>query len=54
MIKLETMIKDGPSINRRNSPQYKRWVDIEKEAAELRKSPEERDRMSILLNTVLH
>ena len=48
MIKLETMIKDGPSVNHRNSPQYKRWVDIEKEAAELRKSPVERDRISVL------
>ena len=48
MVRLETMIKDGPSVNRRNSPQYKRWVDIEKEAAELRKSPEERDRISVL------
>ena len=48
MIKLEIMIKDMPSINHRNSPQYKRWVEIEKEAAELRKSPEERDCISVL------
>ena len=48
MVKLEIMIKDMPSINHRNSPQYKRWVEIEKEAAEVRKSPEERDRISVL------
>ena len=47
MMKLEEHIKGGPTFNQ-NSPQYKRWVDIEKEAAEMRNSPEERDRISVL------
>ena len=47
MKKLEEVIKGAPTFNR-NSTQYKKWVEIEKEAAELRKSPEERDRISAL------
>ena len=47
MKKLEEVIKGAPTFNR-NSNQYRKWVEIEKEAAELRKSPEERDRISAL------
>ena len=47
MKQLEDFIKSVPPY-RRNSLQYRKWVEIEKEAAELRRSPAERDRISAL------
>ena len=47
MKKLEEVIK-CLSPFKQNSIQYKRWVEIEREAAEVNKSPEERDRISAL------
>ena len=47
MKKLEEVI-NCISPFKQNSIQYKRWIEIEKEAAELEKSPEERDRISAL------
>ena len=47
MKKLEEIIK-CISPFKQNSIQYKRWVEIERETAEMNKSPEERDRISAL------
>ena len=47
MKRLEEIIKGGPPFNR-NSYQYKRWVEIEKEKAEMKESPDERDCISVL------
>ena len=47
MKKLEELIKGGPRYNK-NTLQYKAWVKHEMEIAELKNSPDERDRISVL------
>ena len=47
MIKLETRIQLTPPFSR-STQNYRSWAEIEREAAHLRKSPEERDRITTL------
>ena len=53
MERLESLIKGVPPFNR-HSFQYGKWIELEKEAAEMRKSSEERNRISILEHLSLY